>query len=72
MYRTPKGMPRKLSNKRELKINDTLDKLDHIICNSDDLTNIDQELKQYENLKKELQELYENKGEAAKFRSKCL
>ena len=62
----------KETNKRELIIEDTLGKLDHIICNNADLTNIDQELKQYENLKKELQELYENKGEAAKFRSKCL
>ena len=34
--------------------------------------NIDYELKQYEDLKKELQQLYEKKGEAAKFRSKCL
>ena len=34
--------------------------------------NIDYELKQYEDLKKELQQIYENKGEAAKFRSKCL
>ena len=34
--------------------------------------NIDYELKQYEDLKKELQQLYDNKGEAAKFRSKCL
>ena len=34
--------------------------------------NINYELKQYEGLKKELQQVYENKGEAAKFRSKCL
>lgn len=34
--------------------------------------NIDYELKQYEDLKKELQQLYENEGEAAKYRSKCL
>ena len=34
--------------------------------------NIDHELKQYEDLKKELQQIYENKGGAAKFRSKCL
>ena len=61
----------KETNERELVIKDTLDRLDHIICNNADLTNINQELKQYENLKKELQELYENKGEAAKFRSKC-
>ena len=44
----------KETNKRELIIKDTLDKLDHIICNNADLTNIGQELKQYENLKKEL------------------
>ena len=31
-----------------------------------------EELKQYDNLKKELQQIYENKGEAAKFRSKCM
>ena len=34
--------------------------------------NIDYELKQYEDLKKELQQIYENKGEAAKCKSKCL
>ena len=34
--------------------------------------NIDYELKQYEDLKKELQQFYEKKGEAAKFRSKWL
>jgi hypothetical protein len=34
--------------------------------------NLNHELKQYEDLKKELQQSYENKGEAAKLRSKCL
>ena len=57
----------KETNKRKLIIKDALDKLDHNICNNADLTNIDQESKQYENLKKELPELYENKGETAKF-----
>ena len=56
----------KETNKCELIIKDTLDKLDHIICNNADLTNIDQELKQYENLKKELQELYKNKRRSGK------
>ena len=37
-----------------------------------DITSVDEELKQYDNLKKELQQIYENKGEAAKFRSKCM
>ena len=55
----------KETSKREHTIKDELEKLDHIICNSRDLMNIDYELKQYEDLKKELQQLYENKGEAA-------
>ena len=62
----------KETSRREHTIKDELEKLDHIICNSRDLTNIDYELKKYEDLKKELQQLHENKGEAAKFRSKCL
>ena len=60
------------TRKREHTTKDELEKLDHIICNSRDLMNIDYELKKYEDLKKELQQLHENKGEAAKFRSKCL
>ena len=52
----------KETNKREYAIKDELEKLDHIICNSRDLMNIDHELKQYEDLKKELQQLYEKKG----------
>ena len=62
---------RKLLNKRELEIKETLDNLDDIICNSDDLQNIDQDLKLYDNLKKELQSLYERKGKEVLFRSKC-
>ena len=62
----------KETSKREYTIKDELEKLGHITCNSRDLMNIDYELKQYEDLKKELQQLYEKNGEAAKFRSKCL
>ena len=62
----------KETSKREHIIKDELEKLDHIICNSRDLMNMDYELKPYEDLKKELQQLYENRGEAANFRSKCL
>ena len=58
---------RKLLNKRELEIKETLDNLDDIICNSDDLQNIDQDLKLYE----ELRSLYERKGKEVLFRSKC-
>ena len=49
-----------------------MDRLDHIICSNSDITSVDEELKQYDNLKKELQQIYENKGEAAKFQSKCM
>ena len=62
----------KETRKRELIIKDEMDRLDHIICSNSDITSLDEELKQYDNLKKELQQMYENKGEAAKFRSKCM
>ena len=57
--------------KHEAEIKQQLDKLDKIICNSQNLDNIDGILKQYDDLKKELQHQYENKGKAAIFRSKC-
>ena len=47
-----------------------LEKFDDIICNSVDLQNIDNELR-YDDLKKELSEIYERKGRAAMYRSKC-
>ena len=62
----------KEAKKRELIIKDEMDRLDHIICSNSDVTSLDEELKKYDNLKKELQKIYESKGEAAKFRSKCL
>ena len=43
--------------KRELIIKDEMDRLDHIICSISDNMSLDEELKQYDNLK----------GEAAKF-----
>ena len=61
----------KLIHKRELEIKKSLDLIDAIICNSDDLQNTDRELKQYEDLKKDLQAAYERQGKAAMFRSKC-
>ena len=57
--------------KHEAEIKQQLDKLNKIICNSQNLDNIDAILKQYDDLKKELQHQYENKGKAAIFRSKC-
>ena len=61
----------KLINKRESEVTKLLDDLDVKICQINDLQNIDSELKIYEDLKKELQTIYENKGKAAMFRSKC-
>ena len=44
----------KLQRERELLVKEKFDELDRKICSSDDLQNIDQELKCYEALKKEL------------------
>ena len=41
--------------KDEVRIKQQLDELDEIICNSQNLDNIDEILKQYDDLKKELQ-----------------
>ena len=57
--------------KHEVEIKQQLDELDKIICNSQNLDNIDGILKQYDDLKKELQHHYNNKGKSAIFRSKC-
>lgn len=57
--------------KRETVIKEQLDELDKKICNSQNLDNINDTLKQYDDLKKELQQHYDNKGKAAIFRSKC-
>ena len=66
-----KGKAKETRN-RELVIKEEMDRLDHIICSNSDITSLDEELKQYDSLKKELQQIYKNKGEAAKFRSKCM
>jgi len=49
-----------------------MDGLDHIICSNSDVTSLDEELKNYDSLKEELQQIYESKGESAKFGSKCI
>jgi len=54
-----------------LEIKKILTDLDDKICNSDDLQNIDRDLKLYDDLKREYQSLYERKGEGVMFRSKC-
>lgn len=52
---------------------DQLDEFDNKICSSDNLLNVDQEWRQYDDLNsEELSYLYEAKSEAAKFIGKCL
>ena len=60
-----------ITNRRELEIKELLEELDDTICNSDNLQNIERELKLFDNLKKQLEVIYEHKGRAAMFRSKC-
>jgi len=62
----------KETKKHELIIKDEMDRLDHIICSGSDLMSLDEELKQHDNLKKKLQQIYESRGEAAKFRTKSM
>ena len=57
--------------KQETEISKQLEELDYKICNSDNLSNIYDILNEYENLKIEMQAIYEEKGCAAIFRSKC-
>jgi len=54
--RLPKEEQRKQTNKRELTIKDEMDRLDLVISNNSDVTSLDEELKKYDNLKKELQQ----------------
>ena len=51
-----KGKPKETRN-RELVIEEEMERLDHIICSNFDITSLDEELKQYDNLKKELQQI---------------
>ena len=60
-----------ITNRREIEIKECLEELDDTICNSDNLQNVERELKLFDNLKKELEVIYEHKGRAAMFRSKC-
>ena len=61
----------KLTNTKESQIKARLEELDRLICNNFNSPDIDNVLKEYENLKMELQSIYDQKGKAAIFRSKC-
>ena len=54
-----------------MEIRRQLDVLDDIICNNFYSSEIDLVLKEFDNLKTELQSIYDKKGMAAIFRSKC-
>ena len=56
---------------REMEIRRQLDVLENIICNNFHSSEIDLVLKEFNNLKTELQSIYDRKGMAAIFRSKC-
>ena len=56
---------------REMEIRRQLDVLEDIISNNFHSSEIDQVLKEFDNLKTELQSIYDKKGMAAIFRSKC-
>jgi len=61
----------KASRDREEEIRHQLEQLDNTICNNFLSPDINQLLLHYDNLKSELQSLYENKGKQAMFRTKC-
>jgi len=54
-----------------MEIKRQLDVLDDIICNNFHFPAIDQILKEFDNLKSELQSIYDKKEKAEIFRSKC-
>jgi len=62
----------KLIHAREEELKSRLEELDPIICNNFNSPGIDLVLKEFDNLKTELQLIYEKKGRSAIFRSKCL
>ena len=61
----------KMSRDRAKDIRQQLEQLDDTICNDFFSPNINQVLQQYDNLKRELQSLYEDEGKHAMFRAKC-
>ena len=61
----------KATTNRELEIRRQLEILDRNICDNFNSPNIAHILNEYEDLKMELQSIYEEKGRAAIFRSKC-
>ena len=61
----------KLTHVREEEVKSRLEELDRIICNNFNSPGIDPTLNEYDNLKAELQSIYEKKGRSAIFRSKC-
>ena len=65
-----KNMFKRIRN-REQGLIRQLDQLDGIICNNFSSPDIDGVLREYDELKTELQSIYEEKGKQAMFRAKC-
>ena len=61
----------KLTHVREEEAKSRLEELDRTVCNNFNSPGIDLVLNEYDNLKAELQSIYEKKGRSAIFRSKC-
>ena len=60
-----------MTTNRELEITRQIEILDRNICDNFNSPDIARIVKEYENLKTELQSIYEEKGRAPIFRSKC-
>ena len=61
----------KLTNTRELQIKERLEQLDRFICDNFNSPNMNHVLNEYKKIKTGLQSIYDEKGRAAIFRSKC-
>ena len=65
-----KNKAKQSRNVAKKAIQSRLDEIDVLITNSNGLRNIDSELKEYECLKRDLQDIYDSRGKGAIFRSK--
>ena len=60
-----------MNHNKENEIKRQLDELDNLICNNFQHPDINNILEKYSKLKKDFELIYEQKGKAAMFRSKC-
>jgi len=62
----------KETKKRDLILKNEIDRLDHIICSNFDVTSLDEELKQYDNLKRNFNKYTKAKVKLQSFDPKCM